>query len=193
MKAALRKRLHGLRDALTREDRARFSGLITGDILTLAAYGEARTFMAYMTFGSEFLTDALIRHAQAHAKTLVLPKINREHNRLETYVVQDMESDLTAGPWGIREPRPDRCQSVSISEVDLVLVPGLGFDARGDRLGYGRGYYDRLLQYRNPRTALVAAAYSIQVLDEIPVDEHDVPIDAVVTEVGTHHRPMRSP
>ena len=191
MKAELRKRLHGLRDALTPEERARYSESITGDILSLAAYREARTFMAYMTFGSEFVTDALIRDALANAKTLVLPRIDRAQNRLETYAVQDPEGELAAGPWGIREPRPERCRPVAISEIDLVLVPGLGFNAGGDRLGYGRGYYDRLLQYRDRRTTLVAAAYSIQVLDTIPVGEYDVPVDIVVTEAGTYRRPMR--
>ena len=191
MKAELRKRLHGLRDALTPEERARYSESITGDILSLAAYREARTFMAYMTFGSEFVTDALIRDALANAKTLVLPRIDRAQNRLETYAVQDPEGELAAGPWGIREPRPDRCRPIAFSEIDLVLVPGLGFNAGGDRLGYGRGYYDRLLQYRDRRTTLVAAAYSIQVLDTIPVGEYDVPVDIVVTEAGTYRRPMR--
>ncbi len=191
MKAKLRKRLHGLRDALTPEERARHSGSITRDILALAAYREARTFMAYMTFGTEFITDALVRDALANAKTLVLPRIDRSQNRLETYAVQDLESELAAGPWGIREPLPDRCRAVAISEIDVVLVPGLGFNTDGDRIGYGRGYYDRLLQYRSRRTTLVAAAYSIQVVDTVPVGEHDIPVDIVVTEAGTHHRPMR--
>ena len=191
MKAKLRKRLHGLRDALTPEERARHSGSITRDILALAAYREARTFMAYMTFGTEFITDALVRDALANAKTLVLPRIDRSQNRLETYAVQDLESELAAGPWGIREPLPDRCRAVAISEIDVVLVPGLGFNTDGDRIGYGRGYYDRLLQYRSSRTTLVAAAYSIQVVDTVPVGEHDIPVDIVVTEAGTHHRPMR--
>jgi len=190
MKAELRKRLHGLRNSLTSGERANYSGSITGDILALPAYREARTFMAYMTFGSEFVTDALINDALAHAKTLVLPRINREQNRLETYAVRDPQSDLTAGPWGIREPRPDRCRPVPVAEIDLVLVPGLGFNVRGDRLGYGRGYYDRLLQFRTPRTALVAAAYSVQVLDDIPLGDYDVPVDMVVTEAGTHRRPI---
>ena len=191
MKAKLRKRLHGLRDALTPEERARHSGSITRDILALAAYREARTFMAYMTFGTEFITDALVRDALENAKTLVLPRIDRSQNRLETYAVQDLESELAAGPWGIREPLPDRCRAVAISEIDVVLVPGLGFNTDGDRIGYGRGYYDRLLQYRSRRTTLVAAAYSIQVVDTVPVGEHDIPVDIVVTEAGTHHRPMR--
>ncbi len=190
-KADLRKRLHGLRNALTPEERARNSDSITRTILSLAAYGEARTLMAYMTFGSEFLTDALIRDALLQSKTLVFPRIDRKQNRLETYAVRDMDNDLAAGPWGILEPHPERCRPIPISEVDFILVPGLGFDVRGDRLGYGRGYYDRLLKGRSPHASLVAAAYSIQVLDSIPVDEYDVPIDTVVTEAATHHRPMR--
>src|SRR2546422_61517 len=115
MKAELRARLHGLRNALTPEEREHHSSAITGRILSFAEYREAKTLMAYMTFGSEFVTGTLVRHALAKGKTLVLPKIDRAHNRLELFAVQDPESELAAGPWGIREPRPDRCRGVTIS------------------------------------------------------------------------------
>ncbi len=191
MKAELRTRLHARRNALAAEDRTRFSASITDSLLALDAYRRARNVLAYMTFGSEFMTEAFLRDALRQGRTIVLPRIDRVRARLDLHGVCEFDSELAAGPWGIREPRPDICPVAELSEIDFILVPGLGFTAHGDRLGYGRGYYDRLLANRGPRTALVAAAFSAQIVDEIPIAEHDVPVDLVVTEQRTYG--VRSP
>jgi len=188
MKAALRSQLHARRNDLTAEERVRFSASITRSLLALDPYRRARTVMAYMTFGSEFLTDALMRDAHRLGKTIILPRIDRIHDRLQLHSVCEFDTELAAGPWGIREPRPDVCPVAELSEIDFILVPGLGFTVRGDRLGYGRGYYDRLLVNRDRRTALVAAAFSAQIVDTIPATEHDIPVDMVVTERGSYRR-----
>lgn len=185
-KSDLRERLHAVRNAMTPEKRQRASDAITADLLALERYQGARTVMAYMTFGSEFLTDRFIGHALAASKVLVLPRIDRSHDRLELHAVRDLDAELTAGPWGIREPRPDFCPPVAVATIDFILVPGLGFTPRGDRLGYGRGYYDRLLAQREPHTAVVAAAFAVQMLDAIPVSTRDAPVDLVITEVETY-------
>ncbi|MEP6656742.1 MAG: 5-formyltetrahydrofolate cyclo-ligase [Betaproteobacteria bacterium] len=188
MKAELRQRLHASRNALLPADRERFSESITRSVLALDDYRRARTVMAYMTFGSEFMTRRFVHHLFCEGKLLVLPRIRRADNRLELYQVRDLDNDLAAGPWGIREPRPDACATVELPAVDFVLVPGLAFNVQGDRLGYGRGYYDRLLVDRHPRTALVAAAFSVQLVEHVPVGEHDVPVDLVITERSIHRR-----
>ncbi len=190
-KSDLRKRLHAERNALALEDRERYSEAIIGSILALDEYRGARTVMGYMTFGSELMTGAFADDALRAGKILVLPYIRRAENRLGLYRVRDLSADLAPGPWGIRQPRPDTCEPVDLSSVDFVLVPGLGFNTRGDRLGYGRGYYDRLLAGRRPDTALVAGAFHRQVVDRIPVEEHDVRIDRVVTERSTFARDGR--
>ena len=185
-KAELRARLLARRDALAPDDRANFSESITRSLFALDAYRRARKVLAYMTFGSEFMTGAFLQDSRRHGKTLALPRINRSHDRLDLHGVCEFDNELAAGPWGIREPRPDICPVAELSEIDFILVPGLGFTVHGGRLGYGRGYYDRLLANRAPRTALVAAAFSTQIVDEIPITEHDIPVDLVVTEQGTY-------
>lgn len=185
-KRDLRVRLNSLRNGMSQQDRLRASDAITLELLALDRYKAARTVMAYMTFGSEFVTDKFIRRALDDSKALVLPRVDRRNSRLELYEVRDLDSELVAGPWGIREPRPDLCLTAVLAEVDFVVVPGLGFTARGDRLGYGRGYYDSLLVHRERRTALIAAAFAIQVVEVIPVGPHDVPVDMVISEVETH-------
>src|SRR6478752_6324024 len=131
MKAEMRSRLHARRNALAAEDRVRYSASITRSLLALEAYRRARKVMAYMTFGSE-----------------ILPRIDRIDDRLQLHTVCEFDTQLAAGPWGIREPRPDMCPVAELSEIDFIMVPGLGFTVHGDRLGYGRGYYDRLLVNR---------------------------------------------
>lgn len=190
-KSALRKRLHAERNALALADRERLSEAIVGSILALDEYRRARTVLGYMTFGSELMTGAFADDALKSGKILVLPFVRRADNRLGLYRVRDLGADLAPGPWGILQPRPDNCEPVELSAVDFVLVPGLGFNAKGDRLGYGRGYYDRLLAGRRPGTALVAGAFHLQVVDRIPVEAHDVHVDKVVSERSTFVRDRR--
>jgi 5-formyltetrahydrofolate cyclo-ligase len=187
-KGDLRKRLHAARDALSADDRRHLSEAILASVLALDAYRRARTVLSYMTFGSELITQAFNDDALRTGKTLALPYMLRGENRLALYRVRDFDRDLAPGPWGIRQPRPDSCDPVHLSEVNFVLVPGLGFNPQGDRLGYGRGYYDRLLSDRRRDTALVAAAFHLQLVDQIPVEAHDVRVDQVVTERGTFAR-----
>lgn len=188
-KADLRKRLTALRDGMPVQDRLRASNAITHQLLALRRYRAARSVLAYMSFGSEFATGEFIRHALADSKTLALPRIERTRNRLELFTVRDPDTELTEGPWGIREPRPEVCEPVAISAIDFVLVPGLGFTARGDRLGYGGGYYDRLLANIGPTTALIAAAFSIQIVETMPVTASDLPVQMVITEAGIFSPP----
>lgn len=188
-KAELRALLLARRNALAGDERERMSAAITQSILSLDMYRRARIVMAYMTFGSEFATGAFIDAAIRDAKTIVLPRIDRAHDRLAIHTVCDFERDLAAGPWGIHEPRPDACPVATLSAIDFVLVPGVGFTVRGDRLGYGRGYYDRLLANRASHTALVAAAFSAQLVDRIPTTARDARIDMVITERDRHVGP----
>ena len=186
-KAHLRATVLGRRDAMDAGTRAALSRAIVREIIALAPYRASGTVLAYAGFGSELETDAFLRHTLDEGKTLLLPRVNRQQGLLDVYEVRDLARDLEAGTWGIREPRPDRCARSDPAAADFVLVPGLAFDARGGRLGYGGGFYDRLLSGSLPPHALlVAGAFEVQMVEEVPMDEHDVPMDAVVTESGRY-------
>jgi len=96
---------------------------------------------------------------------------------------------LVPGVWGIREPRPECCEPAPPDSIDFVLVPGLGFDASGGRLGYGGGFYDRLLVHVPEATPRVAAAFSMQLVEAVPMGERDKYVNAVVTEKGVLRAP----
>ncbi len=185
VKAFLRKTVLGRRDAMDAGIRTALSRAIVRDLFDLAAYRRSGTVMAYVGFGSELQTDEFVFHTLEQGKTLLLPRVNRRKRGLDIYEVRDPVRDLEVGTWGIREPRPDRCARVDPDIIDFVLVPGLAFDARGGRLGYGEGFYDRLLaSILSTRTWLVAGAFESQRVERLPLDEHDVPMDVVVTENG---------
>lgn len=187
-KAALRKEILGRRNATTKAERSSLSQAIVSEVLGLPAYQGAGTVLAYASFGSELETDGFLRRGLDEGKTLLLPKVDRGKRRLVLFEIKDPESDLQPGVWGIREPRDDLGTPADPGGVDLVLVPGVAFDRRGGRLGYGAGFYDRLLsEDLCSGAALISGAFDSQMVEEVPNNEHDVPVDLVITE--TRHYP----
>lgn len=181
-KIELRKAMLARRDGLLPEIRAASSDRIAKRVVDLPGFRQADVVLAYVSFGSEFNTADFVRATLAHDKILVLPRVNRQERRLDLFQVKDPVNDLVSGTWKIREPDPARCKLWNDETVDFVLVPGVVFDAQCNRLGYGGGYYDRLLEDLGPFPSLIAAAFAIQVVDRVPTEEHDIPIDVVVTE-----------
>src|SRR5262249_7235385 len=131
-----------------------------------------------------FVADAL-----RQGKTLVLPRVERSARSLILHAVQDPATELAAGVWGIREPRPGLCAEVAPEAVEFVLVPGVAFTARCERLGYGGGYYDRLIPSFAGSAFLAAAAYSAQIVTALPVTSSDRSVDVVMTESAEYQRP----
>ena len=182
MKTALRQHILARRDAISSPQRAQASAAIARHIEALPRFRAARCVLAYMTMGSEFDTAGLVRDVLAAGQVLCLPRVNRPLRRLDLYRVTDPARDLAPGTWGIREPDPARCEPLPGESVDFVLVPGVAFDARCARLGYGGGFYDRLMAASVPRALRVAAAFSQQIVECVPVEPHDLCMDMVVTE-----------
>ncbi len=188
-KSSLRRRMLGRRDVMDPWTHTALSRAIVRDIVETSVYRRSNTVMAYASFGSELQTDEFVRHVLDQGKILLLPKVNRQRGLLEIYRVRDPVQDLRVGTWGIHEPRPDRCARMEPHIIDFVLVPGLAFDRRGARLGYGGGFYDKLLaDGLSPGAWLVAGAFETQMVEKVPLDEHDVQMDVVVTENG--HYPL---
>ena len=180
-KVALREQLIAARDALPPATRRELSARITPQLLTLDAYRQASCVLAYMSFGSEFDTAALVTDVLASGKQLCLPRVDRNTRRLELHYIEHPASDLQAGTWGIREPRA-ACPPANLARIDFVLLPGVAFTPQCDRLGYGGGFYDRLIPRFAQRPPLVAASFALQIRDAIPLDANDQRVDVVITE-----------
>ncbi|MEO8039472.1 MAG: 5-formyltetrahydrofolate cyclo-ligase [Betaproteobacteria bacterium] len=173
------------RDQLGAERRARDGVRITDALLRMPELARARSVLSYCSIRSEFDTARFNAWVLASERHLALPRIDRSQQRLRVHEVASLEDDLVPGVWGIREPNPARCREITLAETDFVLVPGAAFDRRGGRLGYGAGFYDRLLAAAVPDLPCVAAAFSVQCVERVPMDEHDRKMTALVTEIET--------
>ncbi|HUJ01328.1 MAG TPA: 5-formyltetrahydrofolate cyclo-ligase, partial [Usitatibacter sp.] len=131
----------------------------------------------------EWNTRPFLARARADGKAIVLPRVTAPPRHLELHVVRDLDHDLVPGVWDIPEPDPLRCDRVTISEVDFAVVPALAVDLDGYRLGYGAGYFDRLLAGRGASTYCVACVASAFVVESLPHEAHDQPVDLVVDEL----------
>jgi 5-formyltetrahydrofolate cyclo-ligase len=187
-KRSLRRQVLLWRDGLDAAWREHASRVIFERVARLAPVRGAGRMLAYHSFGSETVTVPFLRQVLAEGRRLVLPRIDRPARSLTLHEVHDLDADLVSGPWGIREPDPGRTRDVDPADLDVVLVPGVAFDRTGGRLGYGGGYYDRLLGACAPGTVLVAAAFEGQVVERVPVGPQDRSVDVVVTEEGVHRR-----
>lgn len=179
VKAELRKRMRSVRGVLPSETRAARSRSIVERLQALPAFQSARTIAAFVAMKGEVDVGPLLVLARALGKTVLLPRVDAERNELALHVFAE-DDPLTASGFGVPEPRPDAAV-VAPHDVDFVIVPGLVFDERGHRIGYGGGYYDRLLP-RLPRALTVGVAFDFQLVPEVPNTPGDAPVALIVTD-----------
>ncbi len=142
-------------------------------------YKESRTILCYYPFRSEIDTTIIIEKALKDNRRVILPRV--EQKSLKLYYVQDLESQLKIGSYGIMEPAQGS-KPARLDEIDLALVPGVAFDRGLNRLGYGGGFYDRLLCNLSPEVKKVVLCFEVQVVDKLPTLEHDIEVDIIITE-----------
>lgn len=183
-KRALRATMIAARDALDSSLRASASLTIGERLQALPSFAAARVVLVTFPFGSEWDTRPLARNALASGKTLVVPRANNATRMLELHAIGDIASQVTAGYRGIPEPLATQ-PKVDASHIDWVLVPGVAFGTDGRRLGYGGGFYDRLMATLAPATSRIAGAFDVQIAAQIPAAAHDLCVDLIVTESRT--------
>ncbi len=179
-KKRLRKEILALRKRLPLETRHILSKNIIEIFIKTTWFLKARTIFLYVSFGTEIDTRDLIGRALLGGKRVALPRTNLRQRILTFHRLYTL-GELVPGPYGILEP-PERNPVVHPEEADLVVVPGVAFDPQGGRLGYGGGFYDRLLsQTKAPRVAL---AFALQIVPRVPREPHDLRVDYLITEKG---------
>jgi 5-formyltetrahydrofolate cyclo-ligase len=182
-KRELRKKILALRDDLTPEERLRKSKAIKSLLFSLPEFIQAKIVMFFISFRSEVLTGEMIKGAIAFKKQVVVPITDLENRRLVLSELKDYDHDLIISTYGIPEPKKEKVKEVSPDEINLVIAPGSAFDEKGRRIGYGGGYYDQLLHRLKRHTKVIALAFELQIVDEVPADPaKDIPVDLIVTE-----------
>jgi 5-formyltetrahydrofolate cyclo-ligase len=187
-KPSLRARLLAVRKARPADVVESASRAIAQRVLDLPEPGAVRVVALYQALPYEVSTRALWRALAARGLRTVFPRMVKG-SRLLVFGAADGDDDLQPGPMGIREPRPGR--DVELADIDLFFVPGVAYDRSGFRLGYGGGYYDTTLARARDDALRIGLCFDEELVERLPAEAHDAPVDAVVTEARTIRSPGR--
>ena len=182
LKKGIREEILCKRDRLNLQERAELSSIICNNLLNLYEYKQARVVHFYLAIKSEVITEDAVKSAILTGKDVVVPVMDKKHRRILLSGLNDYDKELAPTSHGIIEPKPEFYKFVDLNDIDLMVLPGVAFDLNGHRLGYGAGYYDRLLRDADTRPFLVALAFEVQIVNKIPIGDHDVRMDKIITE-----------
>ena len=178
-KSKIRKRVLNVRNNMSKEDVKKNSNAIMDKITGLDIYKQSKVVFIYMDFKNEVMTSNLIKRMLSEKKRVAIPYTDSINTVLIPSEITK-ESDLKQNSFGYFEPKS--ILPVNIEEIDLVIVPGVVFDKNLNRIGFGKGYYDKILNRLKPSAKKIALAHDFQVLEDIPAEEHDVKMDMIITE-----------
>ena len=181
MKKPLRQRLRKVLAEIPAERASVQSSRACQRLIEQPEYKRAEIMMVFLSRGGEVDTTALVLRAWQDHKRLLAPRVSWEQRRMLPIEIRSLTHDLTLTGMGLREPVAGT--PIPVSLIDLVIVPGLGFDVSGNRLGRGRGFYDRFLANPEFRGVACALAFEQQLVPELPAGPLDRPVDLLVTDV----------
>lgn len=184
-KKQFRKKILDKRQSISKEEVVEKSKKIKEKFQEFSGYKEAKFIMAYLPFRNEVDTFPIITEAMEKSKEIAVPKTYPKTKEMIPALISDLEEDLVYGSYGILEPKDERLNPLEPERIDLVIVPGVAFDEKGYRLGYGGGYYDRFILSLKEDVIFVAVAFEEQVVDEVPVDSWDQQVHLIFTEKRT--------
>ena len=178
MKEILRKEIKDKRIKQTKEEQRKKSKEIKENLFGLSEYRDAKTVLFYVSYDGEVFTHGMIKEALM-GKLVVVPISNTKDETLSLSLLGSWD-DLEPGSYDILEPKKECIRKISIDEIDLIIVPGVAFDFAGNRMGHGKGYYDKLLN--TTKAATVGLCFEFQLVEKIPTEPHDKPVDIIITE-----------
>lgn len=184
-KESIRARVLLKRRELSAKARLEKSVSISKRLQSSKLFQNAQYIHLYLSNPDEVKTGLLIQEAFRLKKQVAVPVVNKKKelffSALDSHDLQALES----GPFGIPQPKAERRKRILPDKIDLWIIPGVSFDIMGGRLGYGSGYYDRALV--QTRASIIALAFEIQLVEALPLDQNDIPVDYIFTETNTIH------
>lgn len=182
IKKELRERILALLRRQGEKERRTKSAAILRRLFQRPEFERASLVLFYASFDGEVDTFEMMRRAQKLGKRIALPYVVRKHTTMIPVIVESLDKDLETGPYGIRQPKePTGDRRADLSEIDLVIVPGVAFDRHNNRLGRGLGYYDRFLQKMPSCTPSIGLAFDFQIVDHLPHRQgQDIPVSCVL-------------
>jgi len=181
MKQTLKQKIIEKRKSLTKEEIKEKSSKIKENLYSLDEFKEAKNIMAYVSFNSEVDTQNLIKELLDKEKNVIVPFVQKNSPILQLSELKSF-NELEPKTLGILEPKDNFIREFNIKKLDLVIIPGIVFDQNGHRIGYGYGYYDRFLKKLSDKIKKIGFACEFQLVNKIPEEIHDVPVNIVITE-----------
>jgi 5-formyltetrahydrofolate cyclo-ligase len=184
-KVFIRRDVLSRRDSMSEEIRKDKDREIKERLLALSEFKASHKILLYASFRSEVDTFKLLQYCIANGKITMLPRVDKQNNELELYEIKDT-GELVKGYFGIPEPNVSEDRRMNVEHMDLIIVPGVAFDEQCNRLGYGKGFYDKLLTRVKGQGSkvkgLIALAYEEQIVESIPSELHDIKMDKIITD-----------
>lgn len=171
-----------LRGRLSEEAIRKMSAAIAQKLECLEEFRASRNLLFFLSLPREVQTDEMIQMALDMGKKVYVPLVDADHQQLNISELPGLGIEFEEKRFGIREPGSSHIKVLSPGVLDFVLVPGLAFDLKGGRIGYGGGYYDKFLKEVHDHVVRVGVAFDFQALDSIPQSEYDVPVQKILTE-----------
>ncbi len=168
---------------------------ILNNLISNEYFNQCKSILVYVSIPGEVQTTEIINFSYNEHKQIVVPIVQKKNKMLLLSILSNEHiTDLNLNKsvnkikmwersnFGVLEPHQDTIKPINISEIDLIIVPGLGFDKTGMRVGFGGGYYDRLLAKRHKHTKLIAVAFNFQIFKSLPYNKYDQKVDLIITE-----------
>ncbi|RKD30087.1 5-formyltetrahydrofolate cyclo-ligase [Thermohalobacter berrensis] len=181
-KQKIRNEILTKRKNLSEKDIINKSKKICDLFLSTVLFKKSKNIMAYVDFRNEVKTEHIIKTALSKGKNIFIPITITKTKELLLSQLKDYDNELTKGTYGILEPKEEYIRKSDPDLLDLIIVPGVAFDKRGYRIGYGGGYYDRFLGKLNKEIPKIALAFDVQIVPKIIPDKFDIPVDFIITE-----------
>lgn len=181
IKKELRNKILAERDRLSENQREEKSSAILNHFIALEEVKKAEQIFIFVNFRTEVNTKPIINYLITQNKKVIVPYTDIANKRLRLFYLNDI-AELKIGSYNILEPDPNTAKEAKEENIDLAVVPGSVFDVKGGRMGYGGGFYDRLLPKLRKDVPKIAVAFELQIVDEVPRGYYDQLIDMIVTE-----------
>jgi 5-formyltetrahydrofolate cyclo-ligase len=182
-KKLIRKSILEKRNSLSAQEIKQSEILIMNNLMKLNQFILSQNIFCYLSFRSEVPTKGLIEYCQQQGKKVYIPVCVNETKEM---IISRYDSDieLAASNYGVLEPTSETIKIADRNILDTAIMPGAVFDRRGYRIGYGAGYYDKFFAHTNKQIFKIALAFSFQIVEDVPKDDFDIPVDCIVTDKG---------
>jgi 5-formyltetrahydrofolate cyclo-ligase len=179
-KTSIRRNMIKKRNAMCSEEALEKSNQIKKRINVLDYFRNSKNILFYVSYGNEVHTHDLIKESIILGKTVFVPT-SVPYNK--SLIISELKNwnDLEISTYNILEPKQESIKKFHLDSIELIFVPGVAFDCYGNRIGHGKGYYDRLL-HDNRNIPHIGLAFELQIIDIIPTEPHDLPVDIIITE-----------